>query len=168
MIEHGQKISDLYRRLNNIIRIGKVKDVNYDTATATVQIGKITTAFMPWMVPSTDTWFPLKTGEQVLVLSPNGDLSRGIILPALYQTANPAPGSDKNKILINKDIDQTGNITTTGTVTADSDITTSGAITASGEVEGNGIKLSAHTHNVQYVGAGKGATPQSATTAKPS
>ena len=83
MIEHGQKISDLYRRLNNIIRIGKVKDVNYDTATATVQIGKITTAFMPWMVPSTDTWFPLKTGEQVLVLSPNGDLSRGIILPAL-------------------------------------------------------------------------------------
>ena len=62
MIEHGQKISDLYRRLNNIIRIGKVKDVNYDTATATVQIGKITTAFMPWMVPSTDTWFPLKTG----------------------------------------------------------------------------------------------------------
>lgn len=168
MIEHAQKISELYRRLNNIIRIGKVVAVDYNKAKAQVQIGKIKTAYLPWMVPSTDTWVPLKNGEQVLVLSPNGDTSMGVILPALYQTANPAPGTDKNKILINKDIDQTGNLNTTGTVTADSDITTSGAITASGEIEGNGIKLSAHTHTVQYVGAGQGATPQSATTAKPS
>lgn len=161
-IENSYKISDLYRRLNNIIRVGKVVAVDYNQAKAQVQIGKIKTAYLPWLIPSTDTWIPIKQGEQVLVLSPNGNTSMGVILPALYQSANPAPSTDSKKIIFNTDIDQTGNIQTSGSFTAGGDIT------ATGEIDGKGIKLSAHTHNVQYVGAGQGSTPQTATTEKPS
>lgn len=167
-IEQGNQISDLYRRLNNLLRVGTVTEVDYAKAKAKVKIGKITTDYLPWMVPSTDTWFPLKNGEQVLVLSPNGNLSMGIIMPALYQSAMPAPSSDDKKVVIKADIEQTGDITTSGSITADGSVDAGGSITAKQEVTGNGVKLSDHTHQFQYVGAGQGATPQSGSTQKPS
>ena len=185
-IEHGEKIADLRRRVNNLIRIGRVSEVDYATAKARVQIGKLTTDFLPWLTPSTALWIPLKKDEQVLVLSPNGDLQAGIILPALYYQSMAAPSSDEAKIMVVADIDHqgnqeiSGNVDTQGTVSvqgeistesgikAKSDITTDGGVKAKSEVEGNGVKLSTHTHNVQYIGAGQGATPQTTTTAKPS
>lgn len=36
-------------------------------------------------------------GEQVLVLSPSGDLAQGMVLPALYRNDYPAPVSDPDK-----------------------------------------------------------------------
>jgi phage baseplate assembly protein gpV len=179
-IEQGRDISELFRRVNNLLRVGVVVAVDYGTARAQVKIGKNTTDFIPWLTPSTNVWIPLAVGEQVLVLSPNGDLRMAMILPALYQNAKPAPSSDTNLIRIVSDVEQTGNkiitgtlqttdsITTDAKITATGDITTDGKMTASGEVEGNGIKLSTHTHDFQYVGMGQGATPQSATTKKPS
>lgn len=173
-IIQGEQIADLRRRVNNLIRIGRVSDVDYGTAKARVQIGKLTTDFLPWLTPSTALWIPLKKDEQVLVLSPGGDLQFGIILPALYYQAKAAPSSDEAKITVVADIDHQGNeeirgnVDTMGNVAVKGNITTDGSLTAKSEVEGNGIKLSVHTHNVQYIGAGQGATPQTATTAKPS
>lgn len=179
-IEQGRDIAELFRRVNNLMRIGKVVEVDYTSARARVQIGKNTTDFLPWLVPSTATWFPLKSGEQVVVLSPNGDLGMAVILPALYQTEKPAPSKDDAKIVVIADIEQTGNKTMTGTLHADKDISTAsninadakitakGDISASGEVTGKGVALSAHKHQFNYVGAGQGATPQTATTQKPS
>ena len=161
-IEQGQQISELYRRLNNLLRVGKVAEVDYATAKARVKIGKITTDFLPWLTPSTALWFPLKKGEQVAVLSPFGDLQMGMILPALYQTAKPPPSSDAAKIAIVADITQTGSKAMTG------GLNSGGSITATGEVEGKGVKLSTHTHDFQYIGAGQGSSPQNATTKKPS
>ena len=149
-LENGRDIAELFRRVNNLLRVGKVVAVDYGKARARVKIGGITTDFLPWLVPSTATWFPLKKGEQVVVLSPNGDFSFAMILPALYQSAKPAPSSDAAKIVIVADIAQTGNLT------------------ASGEVEASGTKLSKHTHDFDYRGAGQGSTPQSGTTKKPS
>lgn len=179
-IENGRDIAELFRRVNNLMRIGKVVDVDYEFACARVQIGKNTTAFLPWLVPSTATWFPLKNGEQVIVLSPNGDLGMAVILPALYQSAKPAPSKDQEKIVIVADIEQMGSKTMTGALHAEKDISTAlninadanvncgGDIAASGEVTGKGVELSTHSHQFQYVGAGQGATPQSGTTQKPS
>lgn len=166
-IELGKRVSELYRRINNMIRVGVVIDVNYQTARARVQIGEISTGFLPWTVPSTTTWFPLQQGEQVIVLAPNGDLGFGIIIPSLYQTAKPAPSSDDSEIAILANIKQTGDIEQTGNINTTGKIESDGTITAKGEITGNGKKLSAHTHNFQYVGAGQGATPQSGTTQKP-
>ncbi len=177
MIEQGKQISDLIRKVNNLIRIGKVVSVDYTKAKAQVQIGTITTDYLPWLTPSTSAWIPLKNGEQVVVLSPNGDLRLGMILPALYQNAMPAPGTDENKIILNSDIDQTGdvnnngNITSTGNVDASGNMTVSGnlkangKITASGEITGNGKALSTHTHQFMYNG---GEVPSSAVTQPPS
>lgn len=173
-LEHGRDIAELFRRVNNLLRVGKVVAVDYAAAKAKVKIGEITTDFMPWLVPSTLAWIPLQNGEQVVVLSPCGDLSFGMILPALYQSAKPAPSSDEKQIKIVSDIEQTGDKTitgalqTTGDIKTDANLTASEKITAKGEVEGNGIKLSGHTHDFQYVGAGQGATPQSGATKKPS
>lgn len=173
-IEQGKQISELYRRVNNMIRVGKVAEVDYKSARARVKIGKNTTDFLPWLVPSTAAWIPLQKDEQVVVLSPNGDLSFGMILPALYQSAKPAPSSDTAEIKIVANIAHTGDKKMTGTLHADGDITTAATmtadkdITAKGEVTGKGIALSTHAHGFQYVGAGQGATPQSGTTQKPS
>ena len=164
MIEQGAQISELFRRVNNLLRVGKVVAVNYALARACVKIGEITTDFLPWLTPSTAAWIPLKNGEQVVVLSPNGDLRFGMILPALYQSAKPAPSSDAAKIAIVADIAQTGNSTMTGTLDAGGNITTAGKMTATDEVEGKGVKLSPHTHDFQY---NAGPTPASATTKKP-
>ena len=155
-LENGRDISELFRRVNNLLRVGKVIAVDYGVARAKVKLGDITTDFLPWLVPSTATWVPLKNGEQVVVLSPSGDLRFGMILPALYQSSKPAPSSDAAKIVIVADIAQTGSKTMTG------------GLTANGEVEGNGVKVSAHTHDFEYRGAGQGSSPQSATTKKPS
>jgi len=179
-IENGRDIAELFRRVNNLLRLGKVTEVDYAKALARVQIGKNTTDFLPWLVPSTATWFPMKVGEQVMVLSPNGDLGMGVILPSLYQSAKPAPSKDQAKIVIVADIEQTGSKKMTGTLHADKDISTAsninadakisakGDITASGEVTGKGVALSTHTHQFNYVGMGQGATPQTAVTQKPS
>jgi phage baseplate assembly protein gpV len=179
-IEQGRDIAELFRRVNNMLRLGKVAEVDYTKARARVQIGKNTTDFLPWLVPSTATWFPLKAGEQVMVLSPNGDMGMAVILPALYQSAKPAPSDDATKIVIKADIAQTGNKTMTGTLKVDKDISTAaninadakinakGDITATGEVKGKGVALSTHTHQFQYIGAGQGSSPQSASTQKPS
>lgn len=172
-LEHGRDIADLYRRVNNLLRVGKVVAVDYAVARARVKIGNITTDFLPWMTPSTAAWIPLKNGEQVVVLSPGGDLRFGMILPALYQSAKSAPSDDAEEIAIVANITQVGNTKMTGNFSADKNIAagghidSEGNITAQGEVEGNGVKLSPHTHDFQYVGAGQGATPQSATTKKP-
>ena len=152
-IEQGKDISELFRRVNNIIRIGKVVSVSYTNAKAKVKIGKITTDYLPWLTPSTSAWIPLKNGEQVVVLSPNGDLRMGMILAALYQNTISAPSKDSSKITISADIEHKGNLSATGN------------IKATGEVEGKGKKLSTHTHEFSY---NAGDTPATATTEKPS
>ena len=149
-IEQGKDISDLFRRVSNIIRIGKVISVDYTKAKAKVKIGNLTTDFMPWLTPSTSAWIPLKNGEQVLVLSPNGDLRMGMILPALYQSSKTPPAHDSNKITFNVDVNHKGAITATGNISTSGNITTTGKVTATGEVEGKGKKLSTHTHQFSY------------------
>lgn len=164
-IEQGKDISELFRRVSNIIRIGKVISVDYSKAKAKVKIGNLTTDFMPWLTPSTSAWIPLKNGEQVLVLSPNGDLRMGMILPALYQSSKTPPAHDSNKITFNVDVNHKGAITATGNISTSGNITTTGKVTATGEVEGKGKKLSTHTHQFSY---NAGETPATATTEQPS
>ena len=161
-LEYGRDIAELFRRVNNLLRVGRVVSVDYTAARARVKIGDITTDFLPWMTPSTNVWIPLKNGEQVVVLSPCGDLGFGMILPSLYQTAAPMPSADIEKIVVVSDITQTGTLTCAG------DIMATGKIIADDEVEGKGVKLSTHTHEFDYIGAGQGSSQQSATTKKPS
>jgi len=86
-------LSDIFRLLQNLIRLGTIAEV--DGAKARVQLGtNITTEWLKWITPragSTRTWSAPTVGEQVIVLSPGGDLTRGTIVPALYAKKFDAP-----------------------------------------------------------------------------
>lgn len=86
-------LSNLSRLLQNLIRLGTIAEV--DGAKARVQLGpKLTTEWLNWITQragSTCTWSAPTVGEQVMVLSPGGDVARGIILPALFSKVFDAP-----------------------------------------------------------------------------
>ncbi|MCT4575083.1 MAG: phage baseplate assembly protein V [Alphaproteobacteria bacterium] len=97
--KQGRNISELNRKIANIIRVGTISEVDYEKARARVKIGDITTRFLPWIVSragTNRTWKPVDVGEQVMILSPNGDLNYGVILHSLYQTLHPAPSQSKD------------------------------------------------------------------------
>jgi len=90
------RVSELERRLSNLIRPGTVTAADYPNARVRVQIGQNTTAWLPWMTHRAGgdrSWHAPEVGEQVLVLSPCGDLAQGFALPAVYQNAHPAPAN---------------------------------------------------------------------------
>ena len=86
-------LSDLLRLLQNLIRLGTIAEVK--GAKARVRLGPtLTTEWLKWATRragSTRTWSAPTVGEQVIVFSPGGDLTRGIILPALYSQEFDAP-----------------------------------------------------------------------------
>lgn len=93
-------IGEILRRLANIIRIGKVVEVNYQNQKAKVKLGELQTGYLPWVIDragSDRSWKPIDVGEQVVVLAPYGELKGGVILPSLYQKTYSCPTPDKNK-----------------------------------------------------------------------
>ncbi|PHV52187.1 oxidoreductase [Janthinobacterium sp. BJB301] len=86
-------LSDLLRLLQNLIRLGTIAEVK--GAKARVRLGPtLTTEWLKWATPragSTRTWSAPTVSEQFIVFSPGGDLTRGIILPALYSQEFDAP-----------------------------------------------------------------------------
>ncbi|MCC7681065.1 phage baseplate assembly protein V [Janthinobacterium sp. FW305-128] len=88
-------LSDLLRLLQNLIRLGTIAEVK--GAKARVRLGPtLTTEWLSWATRragNTRTWSVPTLGEQVIVFSPGGDLTRGIIVPAVYSQAFDAPES---------------------------------------------------------------------------
>ncbi|WP_426074180.1 phage baseplate assembly protein V [Janthinobacterium sp. DSP2-3-3] len=88
-------LSDLTRLLQNLIRLGSIAEVK--GTKARVRLGPtLITEWLNWATGragSTCTWSAPTIGEQVIVFSPGGDLTRGIIVPALYSQAFDAPES---------------------------------------------------------------------------
>ena len=95
--EQAFTLNDLGRRLANIIRIGTIFEIDFQAAKARVKIGELETDFLPWANAnsgSNNSWNPPEIDEQVIILSPSGDLSQAVILPSLYK--NNASDSDQN------------------------------------------------------------------------
>ncbi|QOE32743.1 baseplate spike protein [Achromobacter phage Mano] len=88
------------RRLSNIVRLGTIESLDEGGATVTVNLGDgLTTTSLPWVTLRAGpdrTWWAPEPGEQVVVLSPSGDLAQGVVLPAVYQDAHPAPANSKD------------------------------------------------------------------------
>lgn len=88
MLDHSFAISELQRKLANIVRIGVVKEIDYEKAKVRVKIGEFITDWLPWVTARAGedrSWFAPNIDEQVMVLSPMGELSLGVVLPAIYQ-----------------------------------------------------------------------------------
>ncbi|CCO22220.1 phage baseplate assembly protein V [Maridesulfovibrio hydrothermalis] len=91
--EHSKAIAELNRKLENILRIGRVCEADYGKARVRVESGEVTTGWLPWITTraSSDvSWWAPEVGEQVMLLSPSGDLAQAAVLPSLFQVAHPA------------------------------------------------------------------------------
>ncbi|WP_432239905.1 phage baseplate assembly protein V [Herbaspirillum robiniae] len=86
-------ISEIIRVIPNLIRIGNVEQVNADKVRVRLSPTLLTT-WLQWVALRAGDvveWSPLSIGEQVVVLSPNGDLTQGKVLGGLFSTDSPAP-----------------------------------------------------------------------------
>lgn len=93
-------LGELQRMLANMVRIGKVTELDEQNARVKVAMAGLSSAWLRWSASragTTRTTSMLSVGEQVLVLSPYGDTAQGVIIGSLYQNSHPAASSDKNK-----------------------------------------------------------------------
>lgn len=90
------RLGEIERRLCNMVQPGTVVETDYVKARVRVKVGKNQTAWIPWITSRAGrdrTWQAPEIGEQVIVLSPAGDMAQGYALPAIYKNDYPANGS---------------------------------------------------------------------------
>ena len=102
------RLVELRRRIDNLLRVGQVAEVDTDRARVRVHYGvgaagsglEAQTDWIPWLTQRAGadrTWWAPSVGEQVLVLAPAGDLASAVALPAVYQQSAPPPAQDAAK-----------------------------------------------------------------------
>lgn len=87
------ELSDLKRRFENTVRIGVIAETDYAEARVRVAIGSLHTTWLPWLTSRAGrdrTWHAPEVGEQVVVISPSGDLAQGVVLAAIFYNEYPA------------------------------------------------------------------------------
>lgn len=94
-------LPDMERRVANTIRVGKVSAVDLAAARVRITSGNITTGWLPWSTGRASTkkrrWDPPAVGEQVVLLSPGGDLRQAVVLTGVFQSSAAAPASSGDK-----------------------------------------------------------------------
>ncbi|RUM41440.1 MAG: hypothetical protein DSY80_08840 [Desulfocapsa sp.] len=90
-LELVEKVGDLERRMNNVVRPGRVVDVDVASGKIKVNYAKKedgsdqVTPFIKWTeragkagsgLPGIKTWMPPVVGEQVILFSPSGEIGR--------------------------------------------------------------------------------------------
>ena len=184
MAEHA----DTQRLIGDLAREGVVVSVDHAAGTARVQFAdELTTGDIPWLAiraGSTRTWSPPAIGEQVMVLAPEADTARGVIIGSLSSDAHPHPANDGSTLTEYEDgarigydpkshaltailpggatvrIDADGGLSLKGDVTVDGNIKSTGTITADTDVVGAGKSLKDHVHLGVQPGGGLSGKPQ--------
>lgn len=88
------EVSELQRRLDNLVMIGVVEVADYPAQRLRVRVGELLTGWLPWTTLRAGqdrTWWAPEIGEQVLVVSRSGDPALGIVVGAIYRDAHPGP-----------------------------------------------------------------------------
>ncbi|PID95879.1 MAG: hypothetical protein CSA85_00205 [Alphaproteobacteria bacterium] len=128
----SEALAEADRRIENLIRVGRVVSVDPGAATAIVDFGDFQSP--PLSVGqlgagAVQFWWMPSEGEQVVVTCEGGDIAQGAIVASLY--AGNAPSSDGAVPQINL---AGGKMTVTGT------------LEVTGDVIANGVSLVNHTH----------------------
>ncbi|WP_144755594.1 phage baseplate assembly protein V [Bartonella saheliensis] len=94
MLERRDKeITDLKRRVANMVVVGKISHVDHKNARYRVKSGNLVSDWIPdtqARAGKTCSYEGRDVGEQVVVVSSSGDLSQGIIVGSLHTDANQA------------------------------------------------------------------------------
>ncbi|KQE95520.1 phage baseplate assembly protein V [Acinetobacter lactucae] len=167
-------ISEIIRRLENIIQFGSIDIVDLEKAVCTVNLGEIKTAPLNWLnirAGTDSSWDPPSSGERCIVFSPSGELAQGVVVFGIYSEDNPAPAKSENLKLrkfsdgtvIQYDtsshalkatltdggkveITASGGITLNGNTTINGSLSTTKDITSQADVKAGAISLSNHKH----------------------
>lgn len=85
----------------NVVRDGTIMAVDLAKRRVRVKSGEIETTWLPWPAGRAGAgkrrWDPPEVGEQVVMISPGGDMRQARVIPGIYQDAHDAPTSDGNK-----------------------------------------------------------------------
>lgn len=96
MLHESAQLADLARRLANLIRPGLIAEADYARARVRVRAGELLTDWLPWLTHRAGgdvTWWAPEVGEQVLILSPDGEPAQAWVLPAGFSQAAAAPAN---------------------------------------------------------------------------
>ncbi|MHC3749328.1 phage baseplate assembly protein V [Stutzerimonas stutzeri] len=88
-------IAEITRLLENIVRFGTIAAVQMQPPRVKVKSGNIATTWLPWLnlrAGADREWDPPTIGEQVVLLSPSGNLAQGVVLTGLFSDLIPANG----------------------------------------------------------------------------
>ncbi|MBD9483907.1 phage baseplate assembly protein V [Pseudomonas sp. PDM14] len=94
-------LAALARLVENLIRFGTIAEVDHgDPAQqkpprVRVQTGTLLTGWLPWLNPragADQEWNPPTINEQVVLLSPSGQLANGVVITGLFSDHTPANG----------------------------------------------------------------------------
>ncbi|WP_454796908.1 phage baseplate assembly protein V [Novosphingobium lindaniclasticum] len=179
--------ADIEHLTGEVIQLGTVASVDHGAATCAIEIGDLITGALPWLAwraGRVKIWAPPSSGEQCAVLSPEGDLANGLVLPGLWSDSNPAPSSDPDLFLIEFDdgaqfsyhfathtltvtlpAGGTADVTAPGGLTINADVTINGNVTIEGKAEasedvvGSGISLKGHKHKDVQAGSAQSGGP---------
>lgn len=97
------QLTDLNARIANLIRIGTVAEVDYSKARARIDLGQSKTNWLPWLTMSagqTNSWLAPDIGEQVVILSPSGQVNQGVVINGLYHNNTPPPSQSPDEFLV--------------------------------------------------------------------
>ncbi|MBC7489585.1 MAG: phage baseplate assembly protein V [Glaciimonas sp.] len=90
-------IAELLRFLLNLISLGTIAEIDHEAKRVRVQVGNNLTNWRSWVatrVGNTQTWWPLSLGEQIILLSPEGDFDNGVIFLAVYSDQFAPPSTN--------------------------------------------------------------------------
>jgi phage baseplate assembly protein V len=94
-------LPELERRVAGMVRVGTVMAVDLAAKKVRIKSGDLESAWVRWPAGRAGTgkrrWDAPEVGEQVVMVSPCGDMRQALVLPGIYQDAHDAPTTDGNK-----------------------------------------------------------------------
>ena len=99
MRELLERIAELERKVGNMLFYGIVRDINKNKVK--VEQGDLITGWIPVFQPAAGSdesaFIPIKKGEEVCVLCPNGSIEAGAAIRGLNYIKQPIQGDGKNE-----------------------------------------------------------------------
>lgn len=95
--------ADLNRRIESIIRLGTIAEVDHAARKLRVKTGGLLTNWLAWPAEvgrNFRRWRPLRTGTQVVLACPSGDPAQAVIIQILYTQELDTPSDQPHIDLI--------------------------------------------------------------------
>ena len=96
----GYDIGELQRQISNLVRVGRIVELDEANARVKLSVSGLTTDWLPWSAAragKTRTWSPPQVDEQVIMVSPFGDMGQAVVVGSLFQDESAAPAASKDQ-----------------------------------------------------------------------